>query len=189
MSYQGYYKRLPEGRYVCPACGSIYDGTFAKQQAKTCCADKKPLSIYPIKQAQEIMLANPKYPRPTPRTALPGDGVLHKDKWGHWRRLKAKKDKSAYKFTEYHKALYKVKVDYDKEICRRLDSLFPEWEPEDLLKHRKRTPLQRIAYGYYIRNFDLIKAAAYDLADEIARHRVSYMVKTGELNLPEAEDD
>lgn len=51
---QGRYKKLDDGRYLCPVCGSIYSEPFALMSAKQCCQTTKDGDwAYPINQRCE----------------------------------------------------------------------------------------------------------------------------------------
>lgn len=66
-STNNYYKKIDQG-YLCPACGSIFTGPFARHDARHCCPDKKPLSQQAFRQAEDILTSS--YHIPTPRKFL-----------------------------------------------------------------------------------------------------------------------
>lgn len=175
-----YFHRLNQG-YQCSVCLTIYTEPFARQKAKTCCSDKKPLSLTTVRQAEAILTRRSH--RLTPRTARPGDGILYKDRWGHWHRPKhiphyGHRYKADF-FSTYHKAQAKIQRQHDHEVCSWLNRLMPEFDVDDLFK-RRTTALQRLSFAFINQNWDGVKAAAYDLAEETVAARLKHIARRAE---------
>jgi len=126
---KGYYRRTAHPCYECRVCGKAYP--YARP-ARDCCLDQKPVPEA-VSQAQDI-LANTKLKRrymPTPRTQKPGNGILWRDKWGHWRR--GKKQGRQHYVSDYFTAWNRLQREIDQEqmasdkaITDRIEAYQPE---------------------------------------------------------------
>jgi len=82
-----YYYKDGNG-YRCVICKLLFVSAFAKQDAKRCCRDHKPLSKKTLRDAEAI-LASTYPPVPMPRLDKPaGDALVRRDQWRHYRRGK-----------------------------------------------------------------------------------------------------
>ncbi|MBU0598688.1 hypothetical protein KKF61_06950 [Patescibacteria group bacterium] len=161
--YPDYYQVTQNG-YACVICGQLYRERFT---ARNCCKDKKPASQQSAREAEHILLG--KYHRLTPRTAQPGDGILHKDRWGHWHRGKNHTPQKSR--ADYERAFKNLEAQHKQAQVERLEKLFPSITIEDFErspKARSRTPLQRLAWAYINHNWEAVRKAAIEMASEAA---------------------
>lgn len=151
-----YFKVIENGKsYACVICGTIYDGWGARHQAKSCCSDKKPVSLQAIRQAEEILAS--KHHMPTPRLQKePGEGIRFKDRWGHWRR--GKPGSAPQTRAEYHKAFSHIEKQIKQEEIARLNQLMP---PDPVIE---RTPRQKLAYAIITGNYEAAARAAEEIS-------------------------
>jgi hypothetical protein len=152
MASADYFRVLPQG-FACAACDKTFTGTFAKQDARRCCHDLKPLSKFPLKQADQLLLEL-SY-TPTPRLDKgENEGITAPDRWGHRRRGQSE-FKGALSlpqiFAEYHRARQAIALEMFKAQAARLGKPFAEaidhafgddWDA----RGRRTTPRQRTAY-------------------------------------------
>lgn len=173
---KGYYKKV-DGGYLCPACGTIYSGAFARTDAINCCHDSKPLSELALRESENILFNS--YHVPTPRTKQPGDGELYKDRWGHWRRGK-KRNKPQLR-AEYSKAIENIIESMEAEQLAALDALFTSTDDEIqewLTQYNKERSIdQKIAYAWNIHNYSLLKSYIQDAINEAVRARELYIIQ------------
>lgn len=166
---KGYYKRLSGKRYLCPCCGSVYDNPFARKEAQDCCSDKK-LANYNVldEAAQVVFLAEHPPVKETRNRDLtnPHPGVKQPDNYGHWYRGKVFNESKVE--AQYHRAFKYIDRQARLTELQRLDALFAPWDAEAMMKPCRRSPLQRMAYAYYLRDWESLKNAAYALANEFA---------------------
>lgn len=173
---QGYYRRHGSG-YVCPVCGTIYEGAFSRRDAEYCCHDKKPVSQIALRAAEEILEQS--YHVPTPRTKQPGDGEKWRDKWGHWRRGK-KKEKRPQLRADYNKTFEKIAREMEAERLAELDDIF--YSLDDTVKdwlttfHKSTDSWdKKIAYAWNIRNYELMKSYVSEMIKEAVQARERYL--------------
>lgn len=150
--------------FQCVVCNRVYEGENASTRARSCCRRQKPLSkknpaLWAAMQQADGILAR-SYHQPTPRTPHADEPWL-KDRWMHRYRgddpaLKARAD--------YFRAVDAIARNYDREVIAWLDQVAP---PPD--KRHVWTALQKLAYGYKIKNWDVMLAAYHEGCEQAAK--------------------
>jgi hypothetical protein len=171
MKTPGYYTNSAAG-FACIVCGQEYAGAWAKQDARRCCADKKPYSPAAdiLLQAEHILAdARP----PLPRQKRPGDKTKKPDAWGHRSRDKTRRTE-----TQYHKSMELINRTAE-DI--KLAGVLGEYDPlaayaDKYLLKREASPWQRISFAHINHNWPALKAAVEDYgAAQVAAFKARVM--------------
>ena len=163
MKAAGYYLKLKYNSftlYECLVCARRY---IYAHPARDCCLENKPCLA--LHETAQIVEGAPPLPHirslPRPRTRQPGNGIVRRDRWGHHYRGKYSNLKKL--FADYHRAFNNLAKEQRHQQVQKLETLYPTYEI-DLKPKKHRSPLQRMAYAWYMHNWEQLKNAAFDLA-------------------------
>jgi len=131
---------------------------------------RAPGHVNPSQEPGEIRTGgytNPNYGK----LKAPGDGYQHPDSSGRWRLGKTPQERRA---IDYLRAMRKMERLNDSYCIDRFlkeafdqDGVYPGWKG-------KRSPLQRLAFAYHLRDWERVKLCAFQLAyDSLVRRRVA----------------
>jgi len=189
-----YYAKV-NGKYVCVVCGLVHESPTARHDARNCCSDRKPWYGTVYDQADRVAedYANQgNKPRRGKKTfKFPGEGTQYRDTNGHYFRGQADMGKDRHghphmkdtaksrKHVEsnYHKAQDALQRALDREelaltkLLAGID-LTPQLKPK-----KRRSALQRMSYAYHIGDWDGVKSAALQLAQEYAYARLKLFTR------------
>lgn len=166
-----HYKRLDNGRFSCVVCGTIHPIRF---YAQVCCKRFKPFTGTAVYAAEQI-LADKAEPLPCPRIEdkPPDDGITHPDRNGHWYRGKKHSEKG--KVSAYYQAQHKNEMQYRKEQRELLKTLISEFTENSA--DESPSPLRRLAYAFHLYNWEMVKNAAYNLAETYFQSKLKYILR------------
>jgi hypothetical protein len=179
MSAKGYYKKHGKG-YVCPVCGTIYPSPWDKKLAMNCCADKKPLSEQAVREAEGVLESYSMSQRELVNRLLGNLKPLNEEsETVSYKPKKPIKPRIPKIARQYNKAWNTAEEQIKKLDIYRLESMIYELEAIEYRNqiHRERTPLQRMAFAYYNHNWEALKQAAMDMAEDTANTRLKQFVE------------
>ncbi len=171
----GYYRRLGTHKYQCVVCQKIHTGWSSKFSANKCCHSQKPYAGLAITEAEHILKSKPRYPLRNQK--VPGDKTKEKDRYGH--RYRGKNEAKVLATT------YNTAQEFIARMAQEesLDNLFGEYDPINNAEAgqyftKAISPMQKLAYAFYIRNYDLAKAACIEYAQRKLEGYIKYQLRT-----------
>lgn len=161
----GYFTKHSPTEYCCVVCGEIHAGAWARQDARQCCHDKKPLTLISQFLDRDLSKLNCNVQRKgagySPAARRPGDGIQRPDGQGHWYRGK---DEKLIRQAAYNKALSAAERKENAELKGAIGQLLDADGAERPAWPHKTSPLQRLSFAFWHGNWQQVKDAAIALA-------------------------
>lgn len=170
------YKKLGPWKYLCPVCGSIFEGGTSRWDAQNCCKDSKgsQLTIQAIEQELQHYheLHKPQFHPHHHHDADPAAGIRKPTRDGHWYRGHNLKKKTLADYSRAQREL--VRQDADARWDNFRNQAAGESELDRLYSGLSLRPL---AFAFHCQNWQQVKQAALRLARcyaALAQRRVFY---------------